>query len=103
LKGEERFMWTMGGGEAALLVFAVAVIGWVRRNVIIEWVQPIKLGPIVIRFRSEQRPSGRSTLAVAEEIPSGGPGRDRKKALEDVQKATGLAPITGAKMPRPTE
>jgi hypothetical protein len=79
-------MWAMGGGEAALLVFA-AVISWVRRDIIIELVQPIKVGPIVIRFRSEQRLFGRSTLAVAEEISLSGPRQHRKKALEDVQKA----------------
>jgi hypothetical protein len=55
-------MWAMGGGEAALLVLAVAAIGWLRRSIVIQLARPITLGPFVIRFRSEQRLAGRSRI-----------------------------------------
>lgn len=46
-------MLAMGGGEAALLVVAVAIIGWARRRVILELVKPLRLGPFLIRIRPE--------------------------------------------------
>jgi hypothetical protein len=46
-------MLMMGGSEAALLVIAVAIVGWVRRRVIVELVRPLRLGPFLIRVRPE--------------------------------------------------
>jgi hypothetical protein len=50
-------MLTVGGSEAALLVIAVAAIGWVRRRVIIELARPLRFGPFLIRIRSSPRSS----------------------------------------------
>jgi hypothetical protein len=49
-------MWTVGGGEAALLVLAVALVGWVRRTIVIELEQPLRIGPFTIRLRSSEGP-----------------------------------------------
>jgi hypothetical protein len=46
-------MLAMGGGEAALLVIAIAIIGWVRRRVVVELVKPLRLGPFLIRIQPE--------------------------------------------------
>jgi hypothetical protein len=69
-------MWAMGGGEAALLALAVAAIGWLRRSIVIELIRPIRIGPFMIRLRSEHHLAGRSTPAVVRT-----PGNDRQNAL----------------------
>jgi hypothetical protein len=47
-------MWTIGGVEAALLVVAIALIGWLRRNVVVELAEPIRVGPFIVRLRSPE-------------------------------------------------
>jgi hypothetical protein len=65
-------MLAMGGSEAGLLVIAVAIIGWVRRRVIVELVRPLRLGPFLIRIRPEPH---------AGQVPIG-VGRQRLKARD---------------------
>ena len=56
-------MSLLAGGEAAFLAFAVAAIDWIRRHFIVELVKPIKLGPIVIRWRPRATPHGSTNIS----------------------------------------
>jgi hypothetical protein len=54
-RGEERLeLWTMGGGEAALLAVAVALAGWIKRRIVVELAEPIRVGPFTIRPAGER-------------------------------------------------
>jgi hypothetical protein len=53
-------MWTMSGGETALLALAVALTGWLRRNIVIELATPFRVGPFTIQLRSSEERANRS-------------------------------------------
>jgi hypothetical protein len=43
----------MGGGETTLLVIAIALLGWARRQIRVKSIRPIRLGPVEIEIGPE--------------------------------------------------
>jgi hypothetical protein len=64
-------MWTMGG-DAAIFVVAVALIGWARRNIVVEELtlilrfgKPGLVRPVAVDSGSSKTGSGRARSAAS--------------------------------------
>jgi hypothetical protein len=80
-------MWPWDGSEMTVLVLAVSAAGsavrWALRHFTIESVKPIKIGPLLIRLRSEQSLADRSTFVGSQQMPVPSSSQDSKTSPDD--------------------